>query len=152
MSVISLAFYSIKNYSIRSYREKVLTVLVEPCPITRKHFLQPFQHYCPTSNAFSESVSNPNHTKSISKLKGIKCWIRKFNNYTSLSYTETAMAQLAPALHTNFKLIFYKISAILNLTITINSTPLHHNPAATSNSNITNNSPLSFQKKLILSL
>jgi hypothetical protein len=34
-SVISLANHSIKNHLIPSYREKVITVLMEPCPRTR---------------------------------------------------------------------------------------------------------------------
>jgi len=43
--VISLANYSIKNHLIPSYREKVLTVLVEPCPKTRNQVPAEFTNF-----------------------------------------------------------------------------------------------------------
>jgi hypothetical protein len=83
-SGISLANHINNNHLIRSYREKVLTILVESCPKTRKQF---FQQKFTTSNSLSEFVPNPNHIKFIFKLKEIKRRIQKSNSYSIIGYT-----------------------------------------------------------------
>jgi len=68
-SKLLLANHSNKVHLIPSYRERVITVLVKPCPKTRnQNAAENYQ----TSNVFSESITTPNHTKFVPKLKGIE--------------------------------------------------------------------------------
>jgi predicted ABC-class ATPase len=98
-TAISLANHSNKNHLFRSYREKVITILVELCSKTRN---QKSSRIYSTSNALSEVITNPKHMKFISKSKGIKCRIQKSNNYSIPRYTAKTITKISHICHTNF--------------------------------------------------